>query len=190
MVSINSILHCPSRPSSLPPFPIWPYHDDRNLHSSATRGPPSSLCFLTFEQNQRTTYREVLITGDLSPDDISRATERTSALKVSWPTWIKDARSNHTQDYARLWTLLPYGRNPPDTSAELALENDTVYFAPPSSSQLAPGGQGFGTFDTNQTSISQKGNPNDTLALLINGRSSAGSILRFVLPPRQISTSY
>ena len=46
---------------------------------------PLPCVFLTFGQNQRMKYREVLITGDLSPDDISRATERIAGFNVSQP---------------------------------------------------------------------------------------------------------
>ena len=42
-------------------------------------------CFLIFEQNQSTLYREVLIAGDLSPDDVDRARSQPQpfSLRVS-----------------------------------------------------------------------------------------------------------
>lgn len=46
---------------------------------------PSLYIVLTFEQNQRTTYHEVLVTGDLSQDDVSRATDQLGAFQVGWP---------------------------------------------------------------------------------------------------------
>jgi hypothetical protein len=36
------------------------------------------------EQNQRRIYREVLIAGDLSQDDVDLATAQLSAFQVSW----------------------------------------------------------------------------------------------------------
>ncbi|KAF9778318.1 hypothetical protein BJ322DRAFT_492827 [Thelephora terrestris] len=120
----------------------------------------------TFTQNQRAEYREVLIAGDLSPDDVNRATDQLGAF----------------QSFAQTWTLLPYGRTPPDT-VEFAQNNDTVYFAQPTLSQLVPGGSGSGTFNVNQTaSLDLGNNPNDTLALLMNGnapRESMGELLRY-----------
>jgi hypothetical protein len=84
--------------------------------------------------------------------------------------------------------LLPYGRTPPDT-VEFAQNNDTVYFAQPTLSQLVPGGSGSGTFNVNQTaSLNLGNNPNDTLALLTNGnapRESMGELLRYAPPIRQ-----
>jgi hypothetical protein len=46
-------------------------------------GSPLSFAFLTFEQNQRKEYREVLISGDLSQDDVGRATDQLGAFQVS-----------------------------------------------------------------------------------------------------------
>jgi len=47
--------------------------------------PAFSLYLLTFEQNQRKVYREVLIAGDLSQDDVARATAQLGAFQVSRP---------------------------------------------------------------------------------------------------------
>ena len=62
-------------------------------------------------------YSEVLITGDLSEEDISRAGDPT--------------RSPITDPY----------------TAEFVYGNDTVYFAQPSPSQFVSGGSGAGTFN-------------------------------------------
>jgi hypothetical protein len=43
-----------------------------------------SRALLTFEQNQREVYREVLIAGDLSQDDVGRANKQLKAFQVSW----------------------------------------------------------------------------------------------------------
>jgi hypothetical protein len=44
---------------------------------------PLFCTYLIFEQNQRTVYREVLIAGDLSRDDVDRATAQLGAFEVS-----------------------------------------------------------------------------------------------------------
>ena len=44
---------------------------------------PLSCPFLTFEQNQRMVYHEVLVAGDLSQDDVNRATAQLGAFQVS-----------------------------------------------------------------------------------------------------------
>ncbi|KAF9645600.1 hypothetical protein BDM02DRAFT_490337 [Thelephora ganbajun] len=119
----------------------------------------------TFARNQRVVYREVLIAGDLSQDDVNRATAQLGAF----------------QDFAQTWTLLPYGRSPPDT-VEFVNGNETVYLAQPSLSQFIPGGSGSGTFDANQTaSISLRDTPNNTLALLTNKNTpeSMSAVLRY-----------
>ena len=74
----------------------------------------SSLHFLIFEQNRRTTYHEVLITGDLSQEDVQ---------------WAMPAGS-------------PYRRGTPEI-AEFVHNNHTVYFAQPSLSQFVLGGSPF-----------------------------------------------
>ena len=45
--------------------------------------PPLSCNLLIFGQNQRSVYHEVLIAGDLSPDDVSMATSQLGAFQVS-----------------------------------------------------------------------------------------------------------
>ena len=78
------------------------------------------MYLLIFEQNQRKTYREVLIAGDLSEEDISKAVDEE-------------------------WFFRP-GRTTSDT-AELVYDIDTVYLAQPSLSQFIPGGLGAGAFN-------------------------------------------
>lgn len=101
--------------------------------------------------------------------------------------------SDHAQNFAQTWTLLPYGRSPPDT-VEFVQENDTVYLAQPSLSEFTPGGSGFGTFNANQTaSISLRDNPNATLALLMDedpSKNGMGEILRCALSIYYNSVSF
>ena len=92
--------------------------------------------------------------------------------------------TNHIQSVS-LWPLLPFGVSPPDT-VEVAQNNDTVYFAQLSSSQLIPGGSGFGAFDFNQTaSVIFRDNSNDMLSssMSVNTpQDSLGKVLRYAPP--------
>ena len=99
---------------------------------------------------------------------------------------FEPAHSNRIQDFVQTWTLLPYGRSPPD-AVEFAYNNESVYLAQPILSQFTPGGSGLGTFDANQTtSIGLTNTPNNTLALLANGNSpdngGIGEVLRYASP--------
>ena len=99
---------------------------------------------------------------------------------------FEPAHSNRIQDFVQTWTLLPYGRSPPD-AVEFVYNNESVYLAQPILSQFTPGGSGLGTFDANQTtSISLTNTPNNTLALLANGNSpdngGIGEVLRYASP--------
>ena len=82
MVLIHRLLHRPRYPRSPATFPIWAHHGHRNLHPSACHIPTFFLHFSNSEQNQRTKYREVLIAGDLSPSDVSRAADQFGAFQV------------------------------------------------------------------------------------------------------------
>lgn len=131
-------------------------------------------------------YREVLIAGDLSQDDVDRATNQLGAFQVSLRQMYLTFHIliPPYQDFARTWTLLPYGRSAPDT-AEFVYGNDNIYFAQPSLSQFIPGGSGAGTFNTNQSSSAGLRNtPNDTLVL--TGRNppkdGAGALVRYGSP--------
>jgi len=109
------------------------------------------LAFPYSGQNQRKVYREVLVAGDLSQEDIAR----------TFPA------------------RLQYGRSTSDT-IEFVHGNDTVYFAQPSRSQFIPGGSGAGSFNP-PASIGLKNTPNDTLELTgrITPMSDAGAFLRY-----------
>ena len=129
---------------------------------------PSSLYFLIIEQSQRNAYREVLVAGDLSEKDITRATS-----------------SNHS-----------FSESMPDT-AELVYGSDTVYLAQPSLSQFAPGGSGAGNFNPPE-SIGQRDPVNASLppsswnnpALVVRRRTSgADAILRYAPPTHRTCSS-
>ena len=77
--------------------------------------------FLIFGQNQDKVYREVLIAGDISIED------------VIYTIFPSEVPTDHS--YSEV----------PDT-AEFVYGNDTVYFAQPSQSQFAPGGSGAATY--------------------------------------------
>ena len=82
MVPILSILCGPYHPGPPVTFPIRAHHEDRNFRPCASHG-LDSLHFLILEQGQRKVYREVLIAGDLSMDDVSSAASELGAYQVS-----------------------------------------------------------------------------------------------------------
>ena len=81
MIPIPSILRRPRHPGSPITFPVRTYHRDRNFRQCMCYR-PISLRFLTFEQSQSYAYREVLIAGDLSQEDLE-ATNRLWENAVS-----------------------------------------------------------------------------------------------------------
>jgi len=83
VVSVLRVFRCPRHPGSTVTFPVWTDHRDQNLHSCTCHRPASFLHFLTFEQNQRESYHEVLISGDCSQEDLDRADKRFWARGVS-----------------------------------------------------------------------------------------------------------
>jgi len=117
---------------------------------------PPFLYSLIFEQSKRKVYREVLIAGDLTKEDVYRMETRG-------------------------WFFLT-GRTSFDT-AEFVYGNDTVYFAQPTRSQFAPGGSGPGTFNQ-PGSIGLKGTPDDTLESAGGGapKTNTGVVLRYTPP--------
>jgi len=114
MVPVPGVLRHPRHPESPVTFPIWTYHGDRNFCRRTCRGPTSFLHFLILEQSRRRTYHEVLVTGDLSEEELQ------------WMTPAKFLYRGGTPDIA-----------------ELVYNNDTVYFAQPSPSQFVLGGSAF-----------------------------------------------
>jgi len=123
MVPTHSILRRPRHPGSPATLHIRTHHGNR----SVCRRPVSLYC-LIFKQNKSEVYREVLIAGDLTEEDV--ATFSPSTLQVGW---------------------LPYSGNTPDIT-KLFYGNDTVYFAQPDPSQFVPGGSEPGTFNQSDTS--------------------------------------
>ena len=114
MDHVPGVLRHPRHPESPVTLPIWTYHGHRNFCRCTCRGPASFMHFLILGQNRRRTYHEVLVTGDLSEEDLQ---------------WMTPAE-------------LQYRRGTPDI-AEFVYNNDTVYFAQPSVSQFVLGGSAF-----------------------------------------------
>ena len=117
MVTILNILCYPRHPGSLVTICIRTHCGDQSFCPRSYHKPASKSNFLIPEQPQRKAYSEVLITGDLSEEDIRRAGAGASYLRTD-----------------------PY-------TAEFVHGNDTVYFAQPSPSQFISGGSGAGTFN-------------------------------------------
>ena len=110
--------------------------------------------FLILEQNQHNVYREVLIAGDLSQEDLDRAVPG----------------------------MLQCGRNMSNT-AGFNYGSDTVYFAQPSLSQFIPGGSGLGTFVPSGP-LGLKNTPNNTSELTGRTpvESRTGAVLQYAPP--------
>ena len=155
LVSVLSIIRRPRHPGCSDTLPVRTCRGDQNFCRRTYHRPASFLDFLIVEQNKRKVYREVLIAGDLSKEDIDRA----GAQRV---------------------TLLRYGGITSDT-AELVYNNDTVYFAQPSISQFIPGGVGAGTFNTS-ASIGRGNTQDNALGRASGNRTISndnGVVLRY-----------
>lgn len=108
------------------------------------------------EQHQFTNYREIVVPGDLSQADITRASFQGSAFQVrsllsplSRPIPLIHYKQ---QDYVRTWTLAPFASSDSQASViSFRWQNDDIYFAEATDLQLAPGGRGKGTFELNTT---------------------------------------
>ena len=155
MVPVFSVLRLPHHPGPPVTFPTWTHNGNQNFRPRTYHPLASFLQPLIFEQNQREVYREVLIAGDLSKEDIYRAVDEG-------------------------WFFRP-GRTTSDTT-ELAHDNDTIYFAQPSLSQFVPGGFGAGAFNLSPSaSISLKDTPNAS-AGRNPPKSNTGVVLRYARP--------
>ncbi|CAE6465347.1 unnamed protein product [Rhizoctonia solani] len=99
----------------------------------------------TRQVTQADVYRELTVMGDLSPEDIQRA----NALDDTFRT------------YTFTWSLTPFSATanlPKDRSFRVARPSgsgveDALHFAETYTSQLVPGGTGFGTFFPNTTAV-------------------------------------
>jgi len=111
-----------------------------------------------FKQNQRKAYREVLIAGDLSKEDVHRA--------------VDDG-----------WFFRP-GRTTSDTT-ELLYGNDTVYLAQPSLSQFVTGGSGAGAFNLSPSASLGLKDTSNVSAGRNPPKSNTGVVLRYVPPARE-----
>ena len=161
VVPVLGILRRPHHPGSHVTFPIRTNHGDQNFHKRA-RHILASLYFLIFEQSQSEIYREVLIAGDLTKEDVLGAQNHLKAFQFGW---------------------LSYGRSTSDT-AEFIYNNDTVYFAQPRLSQLLPGG--FGPGATNRSVAIGPKDASNTFALTGRNapRRDTGAVLRYTPPAR------
>jgi len=83
MVTLHSILCHPCHPGSHLTFPIRTHHGDQNFCPRTRHRPASFSHHLILKQNQRKEYRQVLIAGDLSQEDVARATAQLGAFQVS-----------------------------------------------------------------------------------------------------------
>ena len=164
VVPIHRILRRPHHPASHTAFPIRTRCVDRNFRG-CTCHRPSSLYQLILGQSQHDVYREVLVAGDLSVEDIIQANSSNTSFSESVP----------------------------DTT-ELVYDGDTVYFAQPSLSQFVPGGSGAGNFNPPK-SIGQKDPANnsfpppDPASMIRKGAKGADAILRYAPPAHRRCTS-
>jgi len=157
MVPILRILRRPRRPGSPVTLPIRTDHRDQDFRRCTYHKLASKFSPLIPEQNQRNAYREVLIAGDLSEEDVSQA-EADGIFSTTDPDTTKFVYGNDTVN--------------------------TVYFAQPSLSQFVPGGSGAGAFNP-PPPMGLKDSPNNTF--LLGGRNTptddTGVVLRYALPP-------
>jgi len=155
-VPVFRIRRRPCHPGCPVTFPVWAHHGDQHLRPCACHR-PTSLRFLSFEQNQRETYHEVLIAGDLSEEDVR---------------WVPKDGAGISLDVTV-------------STAEFVYGNETINFAQPSPSQFVPGGSGAGTFNPT-LKMGLKGPPNDTPVLAgRNGpMSNTGAMLRYASSAR------
>ncbi|KAJ7672817.1 hypothetical protein B0H17DRAFT_947419 [Mycena rosella] len=116
-----------------------------------------------FTQHQLENYFEVAIFADLSDADI----ERAAALEPAF------------NDFTLTWTLSPFSSHGalPDP-VSFPWQNDTIYFAATTRSQLLPDGQGFGTFEVNSTAASIQTDPAQQAANDGGKPAGSGVILR------------
>ncbi|QRV87514.1 hypothetical protein RhiJN_15532 [Ceratobasidium sp. AG-Ba] len=98
----------------------------------------------TRQVTQTDLFREVTVIGDLSPDDVARAARLT-------PTF---------EDYKYTWSITPFAASahlPKDRSFWITRptsnKTDAVHFAEVYTSQLKPGGSGYGSYFANMTAV-------------------------------------
>ena len=157
MVPILRTLRHPRHPGSPVTIHIRTHHSDQHICRCTCHRPTSFSNFLSFEQSQRKSYREILIAGDLADGDLVRSVIEGHVL-------LSDDISTF------------------DT-AEFVYGNDTIYFAQPIPSQFVPGGSGAGTFNP-PPRMGLKGPPNNVPVL--TGKDAPkrgnGAVLRYAPP--------
>jgi len=106
-------------------------------------------------EHQLRTYTEKTIWGDLSESDIAAADNQLGAFTVSLFSLSMSTCGtlpHGTQDYVRTWTLAAFtDRSSLPTAVRLKYNEDNVYFAELTQSQLKYDGKGLGTFVQNGT---------------------------------------
>jgi len=157
MVHILGIIRRPRHPGSPITLPIRTHHRDKNFRRCAYHRFAFKFSFLTPDQNQRNAYREVLIAGDLSEDDVNQA-EANGIFSTTDPDTTKFTYGNDTVN--------------------------TVYFAQPTLSQFVPGGSGAGAFNP-PPPMGLKDTPNNTFVLTGRNmpKNDTGVVLRYAHPP-------
>ena len=161
MVPILRTIRHPRHPGSTVTIHIRTHHSDQHICRCTCHRPTSFSNFLSFEQNQRKSYREILIAGDLADGDLVRSVIEGHVL-------LSDDISTF------------------DT-AEFVYGNDTIYFAQPIPSQFVPGGSGAGNFNP-PPRMGLKGPPNNVPVL--TGKDAPkrgnGAVLRYA-PPAHVA---
>lgn len=105
-------------------------------------------------EHQLQTYTEETIYGDLSQSDVAAAESQLDAFTVSLPLFASTLGklSHRAQDYVRTWTLAAFtDRSSLPTVVQMKYNEDNVYFAELTASQLTANGAGMGTFIQNGT---------------------------------------
>ena len=131
-------------------------------------------------EHQLESYTEVTIWGDLSESDIAAADSQLDAFTVSHLYYFLISTlgtlSHRTQDYVRTWTLASFtDRSSLPTAVQMKYDNDSVYFAELTQSQLKTDGKGLGTFIQNGTISTGDGSTPPTAKSV-----SEGSMLKCV----------
>jgi len=140
--------------------------------------------YFLFLQHQHQQYHEVIVSGDLSEDDLERAnTTQHAGFDVNLPIFSSFVITIILQqNLALTWTLAPFsshGELPPVVF--LNWKDESVFFSEIVPSQLVPGGSGFGTFNLTATAPSLNINSQDLVITKPTVEVETGSVLRWVI---------
>ena len=144
VVTALGVLCRPCYPGSRIKFPIRTYHRNQYVRKRTCRR-PASLHFLIFEQNQHKAYHEVLIAGDLSQEDIDRATIQLGESKVSravngFGSACSNTVSRTFLEYGPCSHMVEASQTPPSSFTAMTLSTSPNRVRPSSS----PAGLGLG----------------------------------------------